>query len=780
MFNIAEITNWRKTFGLFSALIKPGYPEQYALLNGGRNDFCIDLNPDKDTDLFNSFSWSANTKSYIAISNDDVTIYQWLKAMPPEKIKRKHIENNITAFYNYLGRNNYQTENDVVPFIINTFRQMRNITRERDSPVHALNLLYRLLLSLEMDIEQLNCEQFALENINLPYQFEHFVETIRAGVGTVKPDLKIILRHCSGPIFQEAHREVQVFHSDRDLFGDISNRLITSSQGYSSAHYTPQYVIRSIVEQCIKRLDIQQNTITIFDPACGSGEFLLETLKQLYDKQYEGNLIVRGWDCSESAISTSRFLLNYEKKTIWREKLSIDIRLVQDSLTEDWANDTDLILMNPPFVSWELLSSTQRDIVSSCFSSGISKPNQAIAFLKKAIESTKQNGILGCVLPTSLFTSDTYKTLRYQMKEELNSCLVGKLGNFIFDNALTDVSIYVGKKPATPSFTKLLWCKNENGVAQEALCALRRIEANDLIGLDFDSDRFSIYSSLEYPDKQDSWKVISQKECILKERLANLLSQGTLTKLQSIFTVKQGIRTGNNALFIIDSPEYDKLSPKEKTFYRKSVDNDAIFYSKLDSKHYVWYPYDHSGLLINTENQLELEAPMTFGRLFQHKEKLERRTSLNDQSKWWALSRHREWLLKKECRLISTEFGNSKSFAIDLNGDYVIERGHAWIPKKTFKQSDYFFYLSIFSSPIFETILSIYTRQLAGGAWYDLSAKYTNPIPIPDVSKNNLRTSKLYSELTILGKVISNEGSYFYSDRINELVKKILMIDDYD
>ena len=769
MFDLRNINSWRKNFGFFPITIKPANIEQYTLLNGGQKDFCIDLNPISDINYFNSCAWSANTKNYLAISADEVVIYNWLKSTP-ERIKISAVENNIIAFYNYLGRDTYKTGNDVIPFIINLFRKMRNLTREKQSPQEALNLLYILLASLEENLNSFDFQKWAIEKSNLPEQFEVFVEELKDGIGTVKPDLSIVLRHCSGPIFQEAHREVHTFYPDRDLFGNISSKILSIQKEYSSSHYTPQYVARSIVEQCLMRVDIKKEELRIFDPACGSAEFLMEVLKQLHSRQFKGNIIIKGWDSSESAISTSRFLLNYEKVNTWQQRLSFNITLVEDSLKEDWGTDNDIILMNPPFVSWELLSKTQRELVSECLSN-ISKPNQSVAFFKKAIDSLSINGILGCVMPTSLFESETYKNIREQVKCELHSYFAGKLGNFIFDNALTDVSVYVGQKVDHNYIlpTKLLWCRNENGVAQEALCSLRKIEANGLIELQ--SKKYNIYSPIKYPDVYDSWKIISRAESILKNKLGESLMNGRLIKLQSIFTVRQGIRTGGNDLFIINLDEYERLSTNEKSYYRKSVDNEAISYSKLEARNYVWFPYDSSGIIITSEEQLKLECPCTYDRLIKNKNKLECRASLNNKEYWWALSRHREWLLKKECRLVSTEFGNSKSFSLDLKGDYVIERGYAWIPKKDFKSTDYYFYLAIFSSSIFEQILSIYTRQLAGGDWYDFAAKYTNLIPIPDVHHQNLRESKIYMDLVALGKIILEEGVYIYSDRINELVK---------
>lgn len=773
MFNIRDINNWKQSFGLFPISIMATDINKYALLNGGQQDFCIDLNPTEDNvQMFNSYAWSANTKNYLAISKQNVTIYNWLKNTS-EAINVDVIQRNINTFYNYIGQQTYSTDNDVIPFILAIFRKMRNLTREESSPQYALSLLYTLLMSLEYDIYSLDYSQWAIEKVEFPDQFNYFVDELKNGIGRAKPNLEIILRHCSGPIFQEAHRIVQTFFPDRDLFGDVSSKLFSFSKEYSSSHYTPQYVARSIVEQVLKRFDINKPRVTIFDPACGSAEFLMEILKQLHDKRYAGEIIINGWDCSESATSTSKFLLNYEKEIVWHERLSLNIRTVHDSLQENWGCDADIILMNPPFVSWELLNDSQRQVVSECLPHRISKPNQSIAFLKKAIDALQNGGILGCIMPSSTFSSDAYALLREELKEELSSLLVAKLGNFVFENALTDVSLYVGSKPANTCSTRVLWCKNENGVAQDALCALRKMEANNLINEE--SERYSIYTPISYPYTDNSWKIVSKKDLVLKEQLENFLIYGELVKLQSIFSVKQGIRTGGNKLFIISDDTYNKMSDSEKQFYRKSIDNDAIEYCKLNTVHYVWYPYNTDGLFIRSEGQLREEAPVTYERLIRFKNKLESRNSINDKSCWWSLSRHRDWLLKTGKRLVSTEFGNSKSFAIDNDGKYVIERGYAWIPKKEFRDKDYYFYLAFFASSTFENILSIYTRQLAGGAWYDLSAKYMNSIPIPDIHRKGYRESIPYVELSQLGELISKNGSFFYIERVDEIIDSLII-----
>ena len=100
-----------------------------------------------------------------------------------------------------------------------------------------------------------------------------------------------------------------------------------------------------------------------------------------------------------------------------------------------------------------------------------------------------------------------------------------------------------------------------------------------------------------------------------------------------------------------------------------------------------------------------------------------------------------------------------------------MERGYAWIPKKKFETDDYYFYLAVFSSSIFDTLLSIYSKQLAGGNWYDLGAKYTSDIPLPDVTRI-IKDETNYLKLVYLGKELEKgNSSAFYS--INDTVRNL-------
>jgi len=224
-----------------------------------------------------------------------------------------------------------------------------------------------------------------------------------------------------------------------DLFGTFSGTNTTKELIYSSIHYTPSYLARSIVENSLRSINLNGlSKIKILDPACGSAEFLIEILKQLKEKKYTGKLEIHGFDISETAVTTSNFLLHYENRTNWDSKLEFKIKKVDDSLVEEWDADYTFILMNPPFVSWEQLNDKdKRETVRSTLGDNFKgKPNQASAFFYRAVNHLASGGVIGSVIPSSLFTLDAYDKLRKEIAETVNIEILGNLTCVRFKRSL--------------------------------------------------------------------------------------------------------------------------------------------------------------------------------------------------------------------------------------------------------------------------------------------------------------------------------------------------------
>ncbi|ARN71137.1 hypothetical protein BST91_05465 [Nonlabens tegetincola] len=769
MKNLFDIQVWKQQLGLLPIHLNPlKENEGHMMLNGGNGDFCLQTT-DLEAENIYSKSWSSSTKNYIIVKDDNVQIYNWLNDKK-ETVSQKIVSENFNKFYNYLLSKSYKSSKDLVPFIIDIFRQFRNLTFEKSNPVEALNLLFGLLTSLEDDVNNFDNRKWGLDEINFPDKFGNYVEQLQNGISNIRPELDLIIRHSAGILFQEAQKEVLFFNPQRDLFGGTSSSLSTKTSLYSSIHYTPPFLSRTIVENSLRNINLEVDRLKILDPACGSSEFLIEVLKQLRELNYQGSVEILGWDISETAINTSKFLLTYEKRTIWNDRLDFNLSLVEDSLSEDWDNDIDLILMNPPFSSWDLLSNKEnRDAVREALGNSFigKKPNQASAFFYKALNHLNENGVIGCVIPSSILTLDSYSKLRTETNDLIDIKLLGKLGNFIFEDALTDVSFIIGKKPKTNHIPTIIWTRNEKGIAQEALRDLRKSIYNNQVTLD--KPNFSIYQPISFPILKENWQPISLENHNFLKIIERFINEKKLFRIEDIFSVRQGIRQGAKDIFKILDSDFVNLPEQEKKYFRPVVDNDAIENGQLFLIKHIWYPYNESGILLENEESV-IENTSTFynSNLNPNRLILEKRAGINQ---WWTLTRPRNWQYKKFPKLISTEFGKSGSFGFDSKGNFVVERGNAWIPKKEFTVNDYYFYLAFFNSTFFDNLLSIYSKQLAGGKWYDLGKKYTKNIPIPNVHMDEVKNSDGYQRLVDIGKELSEGNTYTKSIADNILEK---------
>lgn len=768
MTDIANKTTWAKTEGLLPIRLDPTVEgERYIMLNGGLQDFCLDITHEEiSAEDSYSAAWSTNSKNYISIQKDSVHIFNWV-LNNHSKLPLKVVQDRFDQFLSIIKQNTYRTDEDITPFVINFFRQMRNLTCETHEPIEALGLLYKLLISLKHDVNTIDCDKWDINDVSIPYQFDEIVDNFKSGVRGITPNLDYILRHCSGPIFQEAHREVAFFNPQRDLFGGISSNLSfkSSRDAYSSIHYTPQYIARSIVENVLSNIDLTKPMLKILDPACGSGAFLVEVLKQLNEYNYSGDVIVNGWDISQSAVNTTRFLLKYEQTKVWNQRLKYVVLRVEDSLQHKWDSDYDIILMNPPFLSWELLKNDgQKDAVESSLRGVVLKrrPNQAAAFFYKACGSLSNNGVIGTVLPSSILLFDQYVDLRNRIMRNISICSVARLGNFIFEDALTDVSFFIGVNSKIADPTKTIWCSNERGAAYLALKNWRKSRFSNSAYVS--GTNYSIYTPVIFPIIKNTWNVMPMKEEQFLSKLMAWVKMGKLSTVGHIFSISQGLLSGRRNIFDITQMEYDALPDKEQLYYRPLIHSGSISKGCITTTKYIWFPYDSNGLLINSEEELKL-LDFSWNRLIRYKSELEERKSVKN---WWELTRPRTWQFNPQFRLYSQRFGNHNSFGIGLRDDYVIAEGNAFtLSISKYVKDDYYFYLALFSSGTFERMLSIFSKRIMAG--YDLGKIQIMDIPIVDVSINDVRLTSQYKQMVNIGKRLST-GDAFMSDLVDDIL----------
>lgn len=734
----------------------------YLLLNGSAGNFCLDYTENKfDKEIANQRAWSSDTGYYLKITDENsVVLTRWWDRQT-EIIPYATIEQKPERFYQAMIKNNPKQSDSVVSFAKEAFIKLRNCIPHSDNGQISLRMFMYLLAALEENVESpkdINKEKWNLADFDTQWLTHHdwewLYESFKAGTNNTIPDVKLILRHVSNRLFQEAHREATRKDFQTALWGG-ANRSYDSGIS-DGAFYTPTALVRTIVQESLWSLNkakdlAQRETISILDPACGSAEFLREALRQLKINNYTGHVKITGWDISQIACEMSRFVLHYENNSEWGGNVEINIEAL-DSLYKNWnaGNQFDLVLMNPPFRAFENLGDKKIIVLDELGDLASRQPDMASVFWKKAAESISDTGVIGLVVPHSLIGGETYKKLRNYIKEDIDIdfTMIGRLGSAgLFEKAMIIPAILVGVKKIRALSHTVLWTDHQQESVYTALRQLR-IYRNKEIPTPIIENEFSIYDNDHLTEKElDTWKVNSYQMHRLSEKLKYFSTVGDL------FKITRGVDAGNNAAFLLTKEEWLSYPKKEQVYFRPTIMRDSIKNGQLNDSLYLFYPYGSKKL--TSEEDLKSRLQHYYEKkLTKYKEKLQQRKGFNN--KWWELSRPRS--IPDNPKLVSAYFGRAGYFAFDQKGEYIVGQSFAWLPKSKELEDDtyYFAYLALLHAPFINKLLEMVCNVLEGG-YYDLSKHYVDSMPLPDLTKAN---EEILSYLVEIGKNIHNSQVY--------------------
>lgn len=780
---ITEADYWRTNLGLLPVPLfqEKKTSSKFVMLNGSYGNFCLDFS--KLNGEERNFAWSSNVDHYVNIFEDKVSVQRWDKFYPTS-YSLSSVSNKIHDFYNFLRNDKTESNVNIISFSLNIFRQLRAVLRDENGNITVNAFLFLLAYHADGHSKRkdLDLKKWSLPNgasdavMNIrDGDWESILEILNNGLPTIglSPNTNLILRHASGSLFQEAHFETNYPVQYQITIDGFLPSLNTGSKKTlpSSSHYTPTSIVRTIVEEILTRNLDAPKKIKILDPACGSGEFLREAIRQLTISGYKGELTIQGWDISRTAIDMAKFILSFEKS---QSHIKINIEVDQkDALANDteWPADADVILMNPPFISWELLKKEDRNTVQSVLGSVFEKkPNLAAAFLWKAVTTLKNDGYLGLILPSSILEGDSNIKLRKELELNLSVSLLGKLGSLnLFSDALVDASLLVAKKGKSNEVPINLWCDYHKDSSSTALRNLRIARTKKSIQPIFDSN-YSIFKN-KFLGKNDKWIPVSYKSWEVLESVKGCV------KVKELFDVKQGIRTGMNSVFLVDKNYYQKLKKDERVFFRPAVTNESINTGLLTDDIYIFYPHGDNIPEIKNSKDLIKHAPTFYKDSLQPNFEQLKSRARKGVDDWWKLSEHRAWQVKKLPKLVSKEFGKAGAWAYDKKGTYAIERGHGWLPKDLniwLKNEDIgYAYVAIFSMDIINDLLNAVSKQIGGGQWY-LASKFVDEMPIPNLFDKSFSVT-LLTELANIGRLLS-KGETIDNDNLNRLTQATFQI----
>lgn len=801
--------HWARALGLVEVpmfgKVRPNDAERHSvLLDGMRASFAISVADHAllaDDRL--SWTWSANLNHLLAIDAKKEVMFlrRWDS---PGSIRHFRLPQRKSAASDLLAQIEGSAppkEADVILHLLRAFRQIRDSVHD---PLHSIRVLNALLLGTEAVLfKQVDAEQWyscrtvgeaidALPQLLgdtaelqlVPEQVRSkFVGSLPRQLATpdritgrmLRPDL--LLRHASSQLYQEAHLAIErgpQIGLFSNVLGGAGDNEKYRGQLQRDVRYTPPSLARMLVQKAISNCHNLEHRkkIVVLDPACGSGVFLVEALRELVMRFQDIDVEVRGMDVSPVSCAVARFCMNRTRHELSSTNFRISVTISEtDALLEDWGSP-DIILMNPPFVSWDQMTGAQQNVVRSTLdTTARGRMDMAMAFLWKAVASIKNDAIVASVLPAPLLENKAGGKLREKISEVAKLALVGRFeGMGYFRGSIVETAFLVARAVggvADSEQTEVLVAKE--GSEDAALRALRR-------GVGGDNDKH--YECFQVPADSFlpvSWLPRSQAASLLGQRL----QQAMLPMTEVLFDVRQGALTGLNEAFILSSDEYRRLPGEEQIYFRPAAGNSTIKDGRLVEHEYVFYPYDSTGIVFKTEEELKQKLGTYYSwRLSSLKSRLSSRPRVDDI--WWKLAEERAWQRTETPKLISTYFGDSGSFAYDQHGKFAVVQGYAWWwigPSMNNVDDDRdtenteselgfhdsllpWAYLALLNSRVFECVLECFCPRVQGGQ-FNLSKRYVGKTFLPNLMDDSRVLSSVVHDLAEIGRLMhagKNDG----------------------
>ncbi|MCX7429158.1 MAG: N-6 DNA methylase [Planctomycetia bacterium] len=551
-------------------------------------------------------------------------------------------------------------------------------------------------------------------------------------------DPYLLIRHASGTLFQEAHVELETPRLiQRQLFVKLHDKPpAPTGRERRDTRYTPTALARFLSELAIREfrtLNPRASAVEILDPACGSGVFLIESARTTGKIP---SLRLRGMDNSKVSTIIADFAVRQAARSAEADGVSVSVDIQEaDSLgASDWGRP-DVILMNPPFLSWRVSDdATKASIRDTLGELYVGQSDTAIAFVARAIRELKPGGVLASVVPASFLESRAAKPLRSALAEDpsLSIRMIGRFRGFMFftDAAVEPAFLIISRGDRAREQVPMIIA--ESGFEERAIRAARsRSGRQDCIGDGYEISR-QPYELLRARD----WT----PRPVRGMAVVNGWLESGMPLVTDLFDVRLGIRTGRNAVFVLSKEDLlaSGASKRELAYFRPVA--NEIRNGRVVADDVVFYPYHNGELTLKSEVELKGAVPWFYAeRLLPNRLALSNRRSLRGRH-WWELVEPRStWMDAKAPRLLSPSFGQCGSFAYDPRTQHVVVQGNAWFWRSAPCNNELLLaYLAILNSYEFESVLDLLCPRVGGGQYELYRARLAN-VPIPDLSKTETK-----------------------------------------
>ena len=211
----------------------------------------------------------------------------------------------------------------------------------------------------------------------------------------------------------------------------------SSEQKLRGAYYTPLQLADAIVE-----LFASQNISTVLEPSCGDGVFidalqnlnLLNKVDKLTAVEIEPDEAEKVRDrysgFEQIEVCTEDFF-NFYNRVLGKEQY-------------------DLILGNPPYIRYQYLKESQREMQSQILTSHGMKANKLInawvAFIVACVQLLSEKGKIAFVIPAEILQVAYAEDLRLYLANNLAKITLITFERLVFPDIEQEVVVFIGEK----------------------------------------------------------------------------------------------------------------------------------------------------------------------------------------------------------------------------------------------------------------------------------------------------------------------------------------------
>ncbi len=808
------LSEWEQNLGLIpSPLFSAASTDEWAprsdvMLDGKDSSFvlihCDDLAEDKFSDI-RDLIWSSNHYHSIIVKREGLYYLNLESHSIPTRIPMPNEFFEYQDLLTSIKKLKSPRTKGVVSFVLKAFDQVRSLL-EYDNE-NALLLFNALLLYVSKEQESkpsritgakitpqdifdslskiergaLNWDSFdGGESQLLP--INDIIRLFFTPFKGLRLIPSLLVRHGAGELYQNAHLVIERDFKQKYFPAQAPSKT-RGGKLKRDIRFTPVQLARSLIREALSQNKqiLSKKIINVLDPACGSGVFLTELIKELEHFEYSGTARLVGIDSSSISCKMSKFCLFLAEQELGNSPFGLEYEILcSDSLLTDWGSP-DLILMNPPFVSIEHLEKDDKKLARKVLGqTAIGRIDLSMAFILNACKTLSDSGIIASVLPASLYSTLSGKKWREEIQTLVNLQLIGRFNSFTYmPYSLVETGFIIGRSrhsliEDTSKELKILVANS--GYEDEALRINRLPDVRKVLINISKPKHIDIYSIKQTQLNPEDWKITFESD----RNLPIKLEQAGFVNAEELFSIHQGIRSGLKSAFVVSRGQYNRFDKTEKSFFKPTAGTKSIRNSRLQELWYIFYPYDAQGnLLIRNEKELKFNLRKHYVTLEKHMPALAKRPHAK-KGPWWKLSDPAKWQIRGEPKLVSKSFGRENAFAFDEYGEYVVQQGFAWMWKKSnslpFDQfvdlGLFFAYLALFNSTGYQAIFSAACPITAGGQ-FQLDVKYVKKLKIPNLADEISYSSELVDALIRIGKSI-HEGSYYDEEQHNDVISDLI------